>query len=285
MTFGSFPCGSATSGRQALSRNPRSFGVGKFDGNIVASFATSYYRLEMWSFLRYTPGFRADPRPFRGIQSVFPFFLVLACAVPLFAGCGTTFLQRTGQELRSASAVGNLIRVPLTRQSSDYTCGVAVMQSILYFHDNQDDYSEDTLVEELNADPVNGTSYPAMADFARSKGYFVEVRTEMTLDDIRDFIDKGVPVIVLIQAWAESPVDYSRDWEDGHYAVAIGYDRDVVYFMDPSTLGNYTYLPNREFLDRWHDEDKGGKLDRFGMIIKREKRENHYDPDNVFRIR
>ena len=239
----------------------------------------------MWSFLRYTPGLRADPHPYRGIRSGFLFFLALALAVPPFAGCGTTFQQRTGPELRSASAVGNLIRVPLTRQSSDYTCGVAVLQSILYFHDAQDDDSEDSLVKELKTDPVNGTSYQAMADFARSKGYLVEARTEMTLDDIRDFIDKGVPVIVLIQAWAESSVDYSRDWEDGHYVIAVGYDRDAVYFMDPSTLGNYTYLPNQEFLDRWHDEDKGVKLDRFGLIIKREKRENHYDPDNIFRIR
>jgi hypothetical protein len=36
-----------------------------------------------------------------------------------------------------------------------------------------------------------------------------------------------------IQAWAESPVPYSRDGEDGHYVVAIGYDRDSVYFVDP----------------------------------------------------
>ena len=239
----------------------------------------------MWRFLRYTPGFRAGPRTLRGIQSGFLLFLLLAFAIPPFAGCGTTFRQRIGEELRSASAVGNLIRVPLTRQSSDYTCGVAALQSILYFHDVQDDYSEDTLVKELKADPVNGTSYKAMADFARSKGYLVDARTEMALDDIRNFIDNGVPVIVLIQAWAESPVDYSQDWEDGHYAGAIGYDRDTVYFMDPSNLGNYTYLPNQEFLDRWHDEDKGVKLNHFGLIIQRENRKNHYDQDNIFPIR
>ena len=239
----------------------------------------------MWRFLRSTPGFRTDPHPLRGFQSGFLLFLLLSYAVLPFAGCGPTLQQRTGQELRSASAVGNLIRVPLTRQSSDYTCGVAVLQSILYFHDAHDDYSEDTLVKELKTDPVNGTSYKAMADFARSKGYLVDVRTEMALDDIRNIIDNGVPVIVLIQAWAESPVDYSQDWQDGHYAVAIGYDRDTVYFMDPSTLGNYTYLPNQEFLDRWHDEDRGVRLNRFGLIIKREIRKNHYDPDNIFPIR
>ena len=239
----------------------------------------------MWRFLRYTPGFCAGPRTLRGFQSGFLLYLLLAFATPPFAGCGTTFRQRTGEELRSASAVGNLIRVPLTRQSSDYTCGVAVLQSILYFHDAHDDYSEDTLVKELKADPVNGTSYKAMADFARSKGYLVDIRTEMALDDIRNIIDNRVPVIVLIQAWADSPADYSRDWEDGHYAVAAGYDRENVYFMDPSTLGNYTYLPNQEFLDRWHDEDKGEQLNHFGMIISRPGRGISYDPDKVYPIR
>jgi predicted double-glycine peptidase len=239
----------------------------------------------MGYFLHTTHGARAGLRPFRGLLSRYLVFLVLACAVSPFTGCGASLQQKKGQEFRSASLVENLIRVPLTRQTSDYTCGVAVMQSILYYLDEKDDYSEEILIRELKADPVNGTSYQAMADFARSNGYRVEVRTEMRLDDLRDFIDKGEPVIVLIQAWAESPVDYSRDWEDGHYVVAIGYDRDNVYFMDPSTLGNYTYLPNREFLDRWHDEDARVQLNHFGMIITMEGRERSYEPDRLHRIR
>ena len=221
----------------------------------------------------------------REIKIRFLLFVALVWAICPLTGCGTSLVQKTNQEIRSARAVGNLIRIPLTRQSSDYTCGVAVMQSILYSLDDKDDYSEEMLSKELKADPANGISYRAMADFARSKGYRVEVRTGMSMDDVRGFIDEGVPVIVLIQAWAESPVDYSKDWEDGHYAVAIGYDREAVYFMDPSTLGNYTYLANREFLDRWHDEDKGERLTHFGLIITRPGRGTSYEQDRVYRIR
>lgn len=32
----------------------------------------------------------------------------------------------------------------------------------------------------------------------------------------------------------------------------IGYDLERFYFMDPSTLANYTYIPVQEFEDRWH---------------------------------
>lgn len=159
------------------------------------------------------------------------------------------------------------------------------MQSILYALDETDDYSEDTLAKELKANPAEGTSYRAMADFAASKKYHVETKTGMTLEDLRRFLDDRTPVIVLIQAWADSPVDYSTDWADGHYAVAIGYDMENVYFMDPSSLGNYTYLPNREFLDRWHDEDKGEWLDHFGMIVTRPGRELSYDHDKAYPIR
>jgi len=221
----------------------------------------------------------------REMKIRFVLFVALVWTVCPLTGCGTSLVQKTSQEIRSARAVENLIRVPLTRQGSDYTCGVAVMQSILYFLDEKDDYSEELLSKELKADPANGTSYRAMADFARLKGYRVEVRTEMGLDDIRGFIDGGVPVIVLVQAWAESPVDYTQDWDDGHYAAAIGYDREAVYFMDPSTLGNYTYLANREFLDRWHDEDKGERLTHFGLIITRPGKGTSYEQDKVYRIR
>ena len=223
--------------------------------------------------------------PYREMKNRFILFIVLACLSSPLAGCGTFLPYSADKEIRSARAVGNLIRVPLTRQSSDYTCGVAVMQSILYFLDEKDDYSEEILAKELKADPSNGTSYRAMADLARSKGYRVDVKTGMALDDVHGYIDLRIPVIVLIQAWAESPVDYSRDWEDGHYAVAVGYDRDAVYFMDPSTLGNYTYLLNQDFLDRWHDEDKGERLNQFGLIITRPDHEPSYEKDRVYRIR
>ena len=48
-------------------------------------------------------------------------------------------------------------------------------------------------------------------------------------------------------------VDYTADWDDGHYVVVVGYDDAHFYFMDPSVLGSYTYLPLEALLARWHD--------------------------------
>ncbi len=191
-------------------------------------------------------------------------------------------LQGTS-EGRSARMVANLIQVPMTRQATDYTCGVAALQSILYYYGKE--FREDQLAQKLQADSIHGTQYPKIVEFARSLGFRVDVQTLMTLDDLKRQINDRKPVIVLIQAWPDSPVDWSKDWKDGHYAIALGYDTDNLYFMDPSTLGHYTFIPIPEFLDRWHDTDEGLQLHHFGMTITQEPPANIYNPDRIKRMR
>ncbi len=171
--------------------------------------------------------------------------------------------------ISSPKAPRNLITVPLVRQSTDFTCGVAALQSVFaYFGD---DYREDQLAKELKAVPKTGTHYQEMVRLAKAKAYSVKVLKDMTIDDLKKGIADGKPVICLIQAWADKAVDYSKDWLDGHYVVAIGYDTNNIFFMDPSTLSNYTFIPTKEFLNRWHDTDGKEKLVHFGLIIEKSK--------------
>ncbi len=160
------------------------------------------------------------------------------------------------------------IKVPLTRQAKDYTCGVAATQSILGYYG--DDYRQDVLEQDLKT-TQDGTSYKDIESFAISLGYSVDVFLDMTEEQLRSNLDQRMPVMLQIQAWADNlPADYKNDWDDGHWVIAVGYDSDNYYFMDPSTLGNYTYIPRTEFPDRWHDVDNDGtQLIHFGMIIKR----------------
>jgi predicted double-glycine peptidase len=160
-----------------------------------------------------------------------------------------------------------LIRVPLTRQSTDYTCGVAALQSVMGYYG--DEIREDTLAKALGADRKDGTRYRKIVLFAKKKGYTVVSEHNMTVDQLQKAIDQGRPVVVLIQAWRDGKREYKHDWDDGHYVVAVGYDRQNFFFMDPSTLGNYAYIPIGEFLDRWHDTDGKEKLVHFGMSISK----------------
>lgn len=163
------------------------------------------------------------------------------------------------------------VRTPLVRQPDGYTCGVAALQSVLHYYGVFVRY--DKLATALGADPERGTHYQRMAAYAQASGLDVTIFTEMALNSLRQRVDAGVPVIVALQAWGDSPGSaYVDAWDEGHYAVVVGYDQNRFYFMDPSTLGNYTYIATEEFLTRWHDcyEEAGAtiRLYRFGMAVR-----------------
>ena len=199
-------------------------------------------------------------------------FASQACLYP-------TRLQETSAF--SAKRVENLIWVPLTYQAYDYTCGISALQSILYYYGKE--FGQDELAKALKSDPIKGTNYRRMVAFARSLGFQVDVLIHMSLEDLKKLIDDRKPVIVLIQAWPDSAVKWPESWEEGHYAVAIGYDGRNIYFMDASTLGHYTFIPIPEFLDRWHDMDDQVKLIHFGIVIRREG-STIYNPDVIKRL-
>ena len=171
--------------------------------------------------------------------------------------------------------------MPFTYQCYDYTCGVGALQSVFYYYGKE--LRHDELAKALESDPTKGTNYRKIVEFARSLGFQVNVLTQMSLADVKKLIDERKPVIVLIQAWPDSPVRWSESWDEGHYAVAIGYDEKNIYFMDASTLGHYTFIPIPEFLDRWHDKDDQEKLIHFGMVITKDKA-TIYNPDMIKRL-
>jgi predicted double-glycine peptidase len=208
-----------------------------------------------------------------GMQSIFIGVLLSALLFGFDGGAAIVYHIAKAPPLNTIS---NLIRVPLSRQGHDYTCGVAALQSVLCYYGKE--VREDTLAETLKSDIETGTDYRNIVEYALSEGFKADIQKEMNLEDLKQWIRHKKPVILLIQAWHGSdPVDNLTDWEDGHYVVAIGYDYKNIYLMDPSTLGNYTFIPIPEFLDRWHDQDPytGEFLIHFGMVI--EKGQPQYD--------
>lgn len=89
--------------------------------------------------------------------------------------------------------------------------------------------------------------------------------TNLSLASLKKNIDHQHPVIVLLQAWGDQS-SYEEEWEDGHYAIAIGYDHRNIYFMDPSS-NKYAFIGQKEFETRWHDKDSKHKLKNFGIIL------------------
>jgi predicted double-glycine peptidase len=179
----------------------------------------------------------------------------------------------------------NLLPVPLVSQGWPWTCGGAsLMATLLYF--GVFDGPESRLDEEMGATPDNGTRVVNIVDEARRFGLTADPRTGLALADLDRELSHGGVVIVALQAWATSPVaDWRTHWEDGHYVVVVGLDRDRVYVMDPSIRTGYGYLTRDQFVERWHDYDlEDGRrvvYDQLGIVIRGEKRLSRYPAEPV----
>lgn len=96
-----------------------------------------------------------------------------------------------------------------------------------------------------------------MIDFFVKAKFKVDVKEYMTIAELKGYIDRDIPVILMIQAWARNKNEY-KGWSEGHYTVCIGYTKDELLFADPS-LYDIGYIPNNKLLERWHDLDIGEK--------------------------
>jgi predicted double-glycine peptidase len=93
-----------------------------------------------------------------------------------------------------------------------------------------------------------GASIHEILRVAREFGLKADHHFNMTFDDLTGYLNRNVPVIVLIQAWIdddEGYINWNDIWEDGHYVVAIGYDNMYIYIEDPSILGGIGYIPKK----------------------------------------
>ena len=162
-----------------------------------------------------------------------------------------------------------LINYPATRQSTGDACGIVCTQTMLeYYGEN---HREDELVKYVRADQVtmsddknDANAEKIIKFFEEEKGFKVDAR-EMTINDLISYIDRDIPVIVMIQAYGDME-DYSSEWRSGHYVVAIGYTRNKMLFEDPSSF-QVGYIPMREFLSRWHDQDEDRRYINYGIAV------------------
>lgn len=148
----------------------------------------------------------------------------------------------------------NSIMLPTMRQATFYTCGVASLQSCLYYWQVFDS-TEEQLAIQCGTTEENGTPPENIVAVAQSYNLTAFLKEGTTLEDLEKAIIEGYSVILDVQAWTEDepPVDWKNTWEDGHYVALVGIDDKYLFIMDPSTGGTYAYLPKDEFLDRWHD--------------------------------
>ncbi len=96
--------------------------------------------------------------------------------------------------------------------------------------------SEELLIKYAKTNSKEGTSIKKIQDVLKKFELKFEAK-EMTINILKDYIDREIPVIILLQAWKDSKeIKYKNDFNDGHWVVVIGYDSNKIIFEDPYSL-------------------------------------------------
>ncbi len=159
-----------------------------------------------------------------------------------------------------------IIKFPDCRQTYDYDCGARVVQSVLAYYGLN--IRGGKIMKLAGTNKRQGTPIKGIIKVAKAYGFKYKAG-EMNVSQVKEYIDRGIPVILLLQAWSRrKKIDWKNNWADGHYVVAIGYDNRRLYFKDPSSIWR-TFLTYRELKERWHDIDiyASDKYYNYGIVI------------------
>lgn len=152
---------------------------------------------------------------------------------------------------------------PKLRQTYDYDCGAKALQSILVYYGIE--VSEDILIEHANTNEEVGTLSKDILIVLKKYHLHYDQR-KMTVEDLKEYILKNIPVMILLQAWSEEPVDYKTNYEHGHWVIAIGYDKEKIIFEDPLSF-RHTWLTYKELEERWHSKEADKVLKNYGIAV------------------
>ena len=164
-----------------------------------------------------------------------------------------------------------------TRQGTEYSCGACALQAVLSYWGKE--VGETELMKLLRTTPEEGTYPEDIVKGAQSLGLEAELKENLTLDEVGRFTANGDPVIALAQVWRsqKNPTkSVVEDWDDGHYIVILGVDRDYVYFQDPYVHMSKAFMPRRTFEEHWHqvmggDLKKNPKLNHLAIFVRGRK--------------
>ena len=212
----------------------------------------------------------------------------------LFALCAPSAMAETLSDYPCRT------EIPLIRQGTTYTCGIAALHSILRWASYDLDINDETLMEACGTTVENGTAWGHIIEYMLGTHLLdAEWRLNMTCEELRQILDAEGVVMMPIQAWEYKEIasnewvsfdaeDYRDYWMGGHWVIACGYNENNVLFMDPATAGCYTAMTWDALEIRWHDSPDSGdgaaqfvKYEHAGIVVYKLSDEL-YDKNSVY---
>jgi predicted double-glycine peptidase len=161
------------------------------------------------------------------------------------------------------------VHLPDTNQLEDYSCGAAALFAIFEYYSVGPD-NEYIIVNKLKMDKRVGSHPDQIKRLAKKYGLHTK-EFKGNVNNLISWLDKKIPVMLMLQAWGfykPKIKNYRKEWKDGHWVTAIGYDKENIYFEEPSIEKNRGYIPRAKLEERWHDTEHYGKhIDKYALAI------------------
>lgn len=165
------------------------------------------------------------------------------------------------------------INIPNVSQQYEWSCGAAALMSILLYYD-KGPLNEKSVTDQLGMDKSGTDPFQIKKVLDKYNLRYKEYRG-MSIEQLIYHIKRREPVLIMLQAWGNRNT-YSkckRGCVDGHWLIAIGYDKDNIYFEDPALTISRGYIPISELDKRWHDYEYLNEQD---AKMKKKVNSDHY---------
>ena len=128
-------------------------------------------------------------------------------------------------------------------------CGPASLKMVFDYYGIEKSEEEIATLAETTEDL--GTDDQGIKKAAEGLDFKVEIKSEASFEDIQNYLDKKIPVIV--NWFTRGRIDYDDSQvPDGHYSVVVGLDDEFIYLQDPE-IGKLRKIEKSDFMKVWFD--------------------------------
>lgn len=173
------------------------------------------------------------------------------------------------------------VHVKNVKQQKDYSCGAAVLKSILHYYGVK---VTENAIRKIAGTSKKGTDTQNLILAARHYGLKTKAKHNMNLRQLKQWLNKNRAVVVCLQTQGKK--EQQQNLNLGHYMIAIGYDSKYIYFEDPYQNKGYRgCISIDEFMDRWKDSTSEGMMRfRWGLALWKEG-EHPVFPDKINKVK
>lgn len=114
------------------------------------------------------------------------------------------------------------LNIPFIKQKLIYTCGPTAMQMILKYFGKS--VTDTTLCAMSGTNERHGTNRQNIVSAFKVLGFNVHAHHSSSVDELKFYLDKKVPVLVNYRHFVDNV---------GHYSVVVGFEKGNIVMHDP----------------------------------------------------